>query len=763
MTSPTLVNCKPVSGDTGVGALEPFRFGARDVDTRVDLTTVNLAVAYGAGAYDPANGQLPAVDDVLSAAGARMAFGAFNDASGITAPRNACDQSLAVVGGADVYRIEKSDLTGVLQEGVLFTTVDTASDVPGPVGAQVTLNLANVTAGGSYSYVDFSGFTGALIGALIWAENTAVYVFFVDDGAKKLRITGPATDGAGTRTVSEEVAFDWSSAAFVYTILVNTSPLRRTVSVYVTDASGDETRLADLDLDTFPDLQPSVAIGEMYPATMGDSLTVLVGGDFRYLADYVDVYDFIVYDFGSTLLVGGNQTAQATADVSPTESVLVYGPQGLDGSWMEEGDIDDKTGVAVVFDCAAADSYIYRAEPDLSDGEWLLMGSFFATSESHAGAYEVGAAIEVWDGTRKYRLVLLDDFAENYVGLEYAGATDLPLVPGYSVDTTISTDWENVVDFEMLGSSSHNVLQVFFGGDVDAAIEHTYLSGSFPVDSSPATLLAGFFGTSLEQGTLSLRHLWLFPSCSFYAADEGTYPEAQGWTRVAAGSASRAVSAGLLTITSNIAASYELYYLSDATYDMTSGAALFVRGFLSAWADGHGRISPIRTEIGPIMAVRVSSASSVQLFFTQTDSGDFYAYLPGGSTDLAEVQAQSAEGREISTQVDVSVEHTYLLLVKPLQHVRLHIDNNPVPSISLAWSRYARITRTDPANLPSSAIAAFGSLGESAGILGSFRHARASFGRGYDITVIPVLDEAVLQARIYGTQANVLIDVQDED
>lgn len=759
MASPEIINRRPDQDDTEVDVLSPLRFGVRDVDTRADLSSIYTLVSYGDGVYDPSVGQLPADSDVLEGADVDFYFSTFSDATPVAEPRNPVDQSLEVVSLDDVYRLEKNDLDGTLQEGIAHLTASVED--ARPITLKAKFNLTNVNVD-TFSYVTFSGFTGVLMGAAYWPENTGVFLFFVDDGTKKVVVAGPATDTSGTRTVETAVVFDWSAEAYEYSIIIDPSVFGRKVWVYATDSTGAETLLHEFSLDSLNEFLSGTRIGNRDAGTSSD-VTFLVGGDFPDMGDYIDIYEFSVLDFGLVLLVNGQPTGACIRQLRPTESIFLYGPDGP-SEWRTFGSgVVEQTAVATKITSDGGGDYFQRDEPDLSSGEWLVMGRFAAANSIHPGAYETGMALVIDDGTRKFSVTLLDDFSRNLVGIEEADATDDSTVEGYKL-TGSAVDWEEAFNFTLLGSSSRDELKLFVDSDVDAEVTHTYTASGYPASGGTPGVSVGFVDSDPSlSGEFFLAHLWVLPFCTFYEAVEATYPETQGWTRANSGGSARSLVSDALRVTDDTVGEYDIYYLTDSTFDFTSGAAAVARFKLLTWVDGEGAYSPIRTEIGPVMAIRADTGVSVQLFFTQDEEGVFYAYLPGGNSDIGEVLAQSSRGRLISARVDLTEARVFFLDVKPTQWVRLYVDFEPEPVIEIPWTTYTGVVRSDPTNMPASAVVALGSLGENAGVDGYFDFFRASIGRGYDFLLAPKVDGDTLLNSIYGSLTSILIDVQDED
>lgn len=752
MADPVIVNRRPDEGDTDVSADTPFRFGVRDVDTRIDLTSVYAAAVYGKAIYEP-DEDIPSNDDALKAE-ATAYFSTFDDASGTAEPGNPCDQTIEDVSGTDVYRIEKSDADGVPQEGVLFIHVD--DEGVRPYAASAKIDLAFVDTGSS-AYLPWSDAVGPLMGLVYWAENTGVFLFFRDDGTKKVSIVGPAEDGSGTRSVETTTVFDWSAEAYTYTIVIDPSVYRRKVMVFATDSAGEETLLAELDLDTFNEFLASVRMGNLYAEDAPSKVTAVLGIDPRDMGNYIDIYDFVLHGYGAVLVQAGGQTGSSEVVVTPLEALHTPGEDGFD-DWRSVGTMEvEATDNSSILTAEAGSAYLRRDETDLESGEWLVLGKLAGANASHAGFYTTGMALIVEDGTRAFKLHFLDNFAANFIGIEEADADEHDDVSGYKIPSD-GPDWETAFSFQLLGSASRDRLLLTVDGA--ETIDHTYSASGYP-SSTTAGVSFGFTETGDFSGDFYLFYLWLFPNCVFYEGEEATYPEAQGWTRTTSG-ATRSLADEDLEIDATGVGHYDIYSVTDSTYDETSGAAVIFSAALESWTDDAGASSPPRSEFGPIAAVRTTTVAA-QVFFVKNLDGVVYVYLSHEASDVSDVLAQNEAGRAISAEIDLDEEHIFILDVKPFHYIRLYLNMETTPAIEVKWEDSGTGLRALPTNMPADAVVAVGSLGEDAGVKGTFSYFRSSIGRGYDFSASLSLTEDALQEHVYGSKADIVIDVQDED
>lgn len=753
MPSPTIVNQRPGEGDTDVSISTPFRFGVRDADTRADLSTVYAAVTFAKAVYLP-DQDLPATDAGL--ADAAVVFSVFDDASGAANPNDPCDQTLEDSGLDRVYRVEHSDADGAFQEGMTYLTLP-AQDPAQPYELQVTVDLAFVTADPGYAYTLHDDFVGVVLGIAYWPENTGLFLLFRDDGTKRISIVGPSTDGVGTRIIEEEVDYDWSVVT-TYSIFVDPTAFRRQVVVYAVDVVGTRTKLWEVSLDDLNEFLPSVRMGNVRAedSPVG-KVTAVFGLDGTLSGNYIDVYEAVFANFGRVLVYQGTQTGAATLDTEPTAMVAVVGSDGAT-EWSSDGDFTaTATSTALQISAETGPALYTRDEPDLAVGEWMLVGKFTARNAVHEGTYNTGMGFSVEDGTRLLRLSLLDDFSGRTIGVDDEDATDDDVLDGYHLPND-AVEWESDVSFALVGSLSRDALFLYVDDDTEAVAASAYTSAGF-ASSTETRVRFGFLDTASVSGDFYLVYLWVFPNCTFYESTEATYPDDQGWVRAQSGSV-RSVASGLSIDCTSIGA-YDIYSVTDATYDETSGAAVLFRAQVTSWTDTTGAVRPPRSEFGPVALVRTTDVA-VQVCFVLGEDGTTYVYLSNEVSDVTDVLAQNDTGKAISAAIDLSVAHTYLLDVRPLQHVRLYVDYGLTPVIEAAWPASGTMLEL-PANVPVDAVVAFGSLEEDAGVAVIFDFCRNSIGRGYDFAVNPVVTETDLQAHVYGATASVLVDVTDED
>lgn len=752
MAAPLIVNEKPTQGDTGVSATDAYRFGVRDADTRADITSVHAALAFARVVYSP-EADLPRESSLTEEATVSLQM--FDDTQAPTRPGNPCAETIETTGTVR-YRIEKDDLDAEKQEGVLVVTGEVGSITPFYAAAELAPVVA---ASGSYDYAPYGDFAGVVFGFIYWPGNTGIFLLFRDDGiSKSISVVGPATDASGTRAEETTVTYDWSVRSR-YTIFVDPQ-FRDKVLVHAAPVSTNvEVRLAEFDITALSTFLPGVTFGKhSSDDPPSDKIGMVLGLDSNNQGDYLDIYEFSLATFGQVLVYNGSITASAEGTITPTAVVRLNEEADAD-SWLSSGDIVvEQDGRDLVLSCTGASSYLTREEPDLAGKEWMIRASFSGSSSGHSGVYYTGLALMVRDGTKEYRLSLLDNFSELTLGLSNTTAADDPDMPGYFLPAT-ATDWESTVDVIIMGSTARNKIYVFVDDEDSPVIEEAYNDAGFPV-STETSISVGQLTAGTYSGELRLKYFWLAPNAKFYFPPT-TYPDAQGWTRVSSGGTRSAGAAGLVIDCSATVGAYDIYYVTDTTYDEESGVSAMVRGFLYGWTDAGGATSPVRAEAGPILALRTSTVSA-QLRFVALEDGRLFAYLSNEESDYLDVLAQNTAGRAISTEVDGDLPHTYHLEVLPYNHVRLYLDGDKQPSIDVAWPATGAL-RDMPTHVPGTAVVAFGSLDENCGVKFIFSYVSAGIGKGYDFSAAPSLSEEDLLSRVYGSRVEVLVDVRDED
>lgn len=742
-----------------MAAEDAVRVGLRDIDTSVNFSSVYLAVLYARAVYEPAD--LPTEDAVLLDVDddIEVVFTGFNDTGTGSLPGDPADQSIALVVGETVYRVTRPDDDD--HEGFLYIT-DVVSGSR-PFGAEVQLTIDTVIPGGGYGsfpYVPWTDFTGVMIGFVYWPRSTGVFLFLRDDGVdKSISITGPATDTSGARTSLADVVFDWSADAYTYRVTWDETQGRSLVSLFAISSDGlTETLLHEESVSALDPFLANVTIGnddeEDPPARIG----VLVGTDGPG-GDSIDVYKVALYAFGGATVMSGLEVGGAEASVASSDSTLIEGTEDAT-TWAEEGTgTVDFTGAGINIvrtdDDVDDEMVLRRDEPDLARREWVLLAKFHAQDVDHPGTYAGGMGIQVEDGTSSVALRVYDDFTAHDLGVLH-GTGD---VAGDYTFPTTAVEWEDDVVVVVHASGSRDTVRTWITGDETPEISETYNALDYP-STTDAKVSVGILDAT-ARGTFTLDYLWVLPVVDAYEVLDGTYPEAQGWVRTNSGG-TRSI-ATTMNVDCTVVGDYDSYSMASADYATTAGVTLYFKTQVMAWTDETGAVNPSRRAIGPV-AYAPGPSGGAQVCFAVADSGKSYVYIPGEDEEqaLSDVLVQNSAGRAISAEVAVTEAHAYILVVRPGAYIRLHVDYDVSPAIEVAWDDTNGFSlASTPGTVPAGSHAAFGSLGADSGVSMATWFARASLGRGYDVSARLVLTDAELEEHVQASVALIFADFED--
>jgi hypothetical protein len=389
----------------------------------------------------------------------------------------------------------------------------------------------------------------------------------------------------------------------------------------------------------------------------------------------------------------------------------------------------------------------------------MLMWKMVCVSTAHPGTYCTGMGIDLDDGVGSYRVRALDNFdGRRAVGLLASGNEGV--FTSYSLPST-DTDWSEEKAYTLLGSNTLNFCRLYIEDEDTPAVDVGYAS---TVASTLRELRVGFVDQSLVSfiGSMGVASLTLYPYVEMYEALDAAYPDASGWLR-SSDAVTRSITSGCLEVdATTLSGAYDVYYKEITNYDGTSGLTVLARFKILAWVGETGEYTPYDSEFGPVVLLSTGT-KAVQLFFVKTNTGKFYAFLPGTATDYKNVIAQDSAGKRISCAVDPTEDHTYRIEARYLQPVRLYLDNADTPAIEVPWAEAELVWRAKPTVVPGSATLAFGSLGETRGVQVSTLWVRAAIGMGYDFTLGLALPAAALENHVYGSAASLVLDLKDMD
>lgn len=714
------------------------------------------SVVYARAVYRP--DVLPLVDEILNTESISTRFSVFDDAAGTGLPGDPADQTVETVGLDQVYRIERT--AGTPQEGFLYIKDEAQGTRPYAVEVKLDLAVVSVAA---YDYVTYPDFTGVMVGLIYWPKSKGVFLFFRDDGTKRVTVAGPSSDGIGTRTVEVTTIFDWSADIYTYKISWDETGTREKVLVLATDSAGDETVLAEISIPTINEFLNSVALGGDSAEDPPNSVVLVVGTDGSTVGDYVDIYKSDLFRFGASVVIVGGPTGSADVIRSPIESVIARQLEDFD-DWVEQGEGELRLqGIAssIARDPVLGSPAVFnvtREEPDLVRGEWMIIAELVGLNSEHLGTFNTAMGLDIEDGVSKHTFRMLDNFIAKDGGILDSGIVGA--FESYFLPPT-ALDWTSDFRLILIGSTSRGTVRAYLVSDEQIDIDTgTYVTS---VASTATRITLGFLEDDFEYyGSLNTTGVWVFVNCTFFEPLDGTFPEVQGWTRAWAGATRSLTAENRLLIESNTLGFYDIYSFADPDYTDESGAMLYFKGKVTDWTDASGAVNPPRQEFGPIAYLDATTVGA-QLRFVESETGKKYVFVSSELDDVADVLAQNEEGRLLSAEFDFTEDHVYLFVLKPFHHIRLYVDYLETPIIDVPWASKGAAFRTPPTNLPAGAVVAFGSLGENAGVRFETAFARASIGTGYDFVITPTFSEEDLVDHIYGSEAEILVDFEDVD
>jgi len=206
--------------------------------------------------------------------------------------------------------------------------------------------------------------------------------------------------------------------------------------------------------------------------------------------------------------------------------------------------------------------------------------------------------------------------------------------------------------------------------------------------------------------------------------------------------------------------------LTETTYLAgESGISVVARIEVKSWTDQFGAVDSIRVPTCGIIAIDVGSDLFLQLQCIVSDTGEKYIFVSEDAQDHVEVLNQTEAGQKISALVDFTEPHTYLVSYRPGYGVQVFVDFSSRPAISLAWTEASAVKRGSD-YLSAGQTASVGVIPHSTG--GESAHLEiglvgVSVGSGFDFTARMSVGDEILEESIYGAQANIFVDVSDED
>jgi len=823
MTTPTIINLKP--GESGsFTPTDPVYVSVRDQETRLQQTASHLLSTFSLTNYVPtglpthffAGSTVDAVLDVFSDAAPVSRPEAFIDQY-ITeeVPYDSDGDGVDDSVYGPVLVLEKAVDGEAVERGTLYVSESVTTGTP--VGCQVQFSIQAYTRGAT-SYMPDGDFVGVMVSFIHWPANSSVSLFFTEDGGgnRGITVSGPAQDAAGAVRTSSNHAFDWADhapgAPFSYRVVWDDSGHTNKVYVLVTDEStSEETLLWEESIGSMGTLLASARMGSYYSEASPNSVTGVVGIDSGQMGDFIEVHGVNVETFGVPLLSSGYGTVSSLVERTTSDSTVVAGYEDTvawDRSQVENKVTDQETYFQIEQSDTATtgNTSIGWQETHLSSESFLLLFQGSVRSSLHEGSFSTGAGLDIRDGTQVCSLRFLDDFDSEYIGVLNGSNRDT--IADFESSTL---GWSDCTpELLLMGSGDYagsSFLHVYTSRDddidpglmdkvaplIEVSTGYTVSDGVYNVDDdSDPRVDIGFVDTAETllpySGTMTISKFILLPKCTFYYPYQAvTEPEAyvdSPWaltnsssfggmytTVLTADGATR--STLLISPTTYDQYCYYSLLFSDSEYVAgETGVTVLAKLRVNTWWDQFGVSESVRIPISPVIAIDTGDDLFMQMQFVRSESGESFVYFSQDAQDYLEVLNQTELGAKISAPVDFTETHAYQVSYKPGAHIRLYLDYSDTPSIDIPWEDNDVVSRQSQNSnlLSSTASVAFGAIAEAnvtdshPGAIGlDIELVAVSLGSGFDFTCNLALEQDDLEDKVYGAQANVLVDVTDMD
>lgn len=757
MTIPAVVNTHPSDSET-FSPEDTFRFGVRDADYRVNHRQINAFVTFSGASYDPSP------EDAVLPLDFPFEINVFSDGTPVSSTATRAD--LLLGDGTDVAQqvLVISSPNTTKKSSVLFLHAEATDRAP--TGAGFRFAVPDVPPRGVASpyQTDNVDYAGVLFGFVHWGRQTGVFLFCSESisGDKYLRITGPLT--LSGRIVSEEIAFDWSSPDYSFRVFFdNSGYLNKVIVLAVDESTLEETKIFEYPISGLGSLIASARLGTISAETaVNGQVTAFIGLD-QTREGSLEVYSLSADTHGTPLIVSAGTEASHTGTTHASgiiagalqEDVAALQQDAV--TWLENTD-------RLLFASTGAGSKLRSDEPALVNNQWLLY--FFARPDQavHIGSYNTGMGADISSGEFVTRVRFLSDDTKD-IGVYTAAVTENPsLSANYE---RFPANWSEESQ-QVLLISDGAMLHVLHGTDTLGAtvVEELVALPEIEDSAAPARFEFGI----IDAGTSGFM---LTESLMFAPLKEVLLGDLTAWTLEGL-SASVSTFTAIRPTDAEPVSFYHRNYAEETYEAGTTGIVVVMQARIGDITDAFGQTNPVRIPSPALLAVRMDAGSGlfVQLQFITAETGEQFVFVSQDAQDYREVLNPASElGALISGQVDFTVPHYYVLAVQPGLGLRLFVDFNPTPIISIPWELISTAIRSDAGDLLESnnATVAIGSIptlqsGSAYNRMDAdVLFAAVGIGSGYDFSVVLGTPRAELESKVYGTDAHIIFDIADTD
>ena len=758
MADPVEVNLTPSEGEE-FSPTQPIYFGVRDSDNRVDRSSVVALATFSSVVYEAQ--ELPLQAPFL--------FDIFRDGVPDTATANRADLVLdtsSMTVGDDVLVLTAP---GTKSSNTMFCRA--ASTPSRTCGAEFRFSVPVLPATGTATEYQTNGdYNGVMLGMAHWASNTGIFIFCCDDGTKYLEIGGPAEDSSGNRT-TVRFNHDWDRPTHSIRIVFDASGHTGKAYVLLTDEStGDEERAYEVNISSLSKFRASTRLGFIEPGA-GDVVSSFIGID-QDRAGELEIYKMILEGHGEALVSGGGVAFGQTGTAEATG--LLHAATRADVNRMRRNSFTylDTTEFLTFQSAGSQNSMVRSEEPRCANDSWLMFLWGRPQQSVHTASYNTGVGFSVGNGSHQYRLRFLDDGTKQFGFYDDAGGTgtgNLELPSNYE---TVEFDWgataPKILTYlkssELFCTAAESLL-----AETDFSFRSTTLTEL--TDTGSPRLDLGFLdqdgSTYSYEGYFTVENFFFMPEAEI--AHEGDF---SSWAY--SGTASATVVSKVLHLRPTGTDQYGFYSLSYASQKYSegiSGISVLLRAKIGDITDQFDQVNAVRIPSPALLGISSTATGYIQLQFVKSEDGsETFAFVSQDAQDYKEVLNPTSEtGQLISTSIDPTAEHYYLLSYQPGKGLRLFIDFESEPSIDIPWEDVSVASKADVDDLLSGLTVAIGSIptlsfGTKYNRMDvDLRMAAVCLGSGYDYAVTLGASRETLESKIYGTKANTFIDFLDTD
>jgi hypothetical protein len=613
-------------------------------------------------------------------------------------------------------------------------------------------------ASNSLEYNQETTFTGVSAGLYDFRTGKAVVVFF--NGASKVEVAGPSSDGVGTR-YRQVANHAWETGSFIYTIFINYSESRVTVSCNQNEED-DDTVIFSGDLLNFGDcLDSCTFFGDRN--SVSNNLYAFVSQDGRQVGDTVLIQDYTLFDSAVQTIYSGAPSRSVSPFLLKTKESSVM-PTKLDDFTVNNASISTVSGYSRI---TFQDSYgelIYPSEALVTDSFYFTAEMFIEPLASEFTFDYYGASIEI----RGSKLVKIS-FLDGEIGVLKNSSTDYKRSSSYS---TYSIN--NRASFKVLVTGDSNGVNLFIAvGDVwpDAPVltvaysdlpSNASSKGVYIVSESGRDPIVFFrnvsFGTVADLGIVNQQRS---PSTQNIVTSSVNF------------SCTPPPSSGVFSSTTNNICGE--YYVVPSYSASNSGVSCFIDAKITETS-----FLDFVKESGPFLIMNAGlDEKAIQLCMVKSNDGTAYMYLPGDYQDYKEVAFQTNKGKSISFKIvkNTSGEFVFNLIVqyKAMVGITVYdVSNDMEVMLFIPWADREGSLRLLPSPYGEGYLLPIDtSLGKhftsSVGILNlqpssislSVTKIITSVGRGIDLQYS--LSNSLDLSYLYGSKSRILLTAEDND